>query len=238
MSSSDKQEELDQIRRRFLEAETELRDAVIALQTLQKSAVQLAEAKGSVAAAAEQLSAMQGGLAAATDRLARGAADLRTAIDAISSADPARLRTELEAQHRALVQTIAEAQRGQLDELREVGSSVQRVSSESASGQRVTQGSLDSLQREHREFTGALDRATEEAERRGRAVAGAFETLKADLTRLETRHAAHESAASAWRKAHAEASARNQREMRILFAFVGIISAVSAVLLILARWRV
>lgn len=87
---------LEDVRARFLEAESRLSEAAGAIEAIEQAAERLGLARESVSAASEQLA----GLAAALGEVALGlnanATHLREGVDAIRAGDPAEIKRRIE----------------------------------------------------------------------------------------------------------------------------------------------
>jgi ABC-type transporter Mla subunit MlaD len=87
---------LDEVRARFLEAETRLTETTAAIKSIEGAAERLAGAREGVTEASQQLAVLAGSLGEVTSALTTNAQHLREGVDAIRLGDPAAIRRQIE----------------------------------------------------------------------------------------------------------------------------------------------
>lgn len=87
---------LEEVRARFLAAETNLSDAAAAVGAIQEAAARVGSARDGLAAASEQLGELAGSLQEVASSLNDNAVSLREGVDAIRAGDPAEIKRKIE----------------------------------------------------------------------------------------------------------------------------------------------
>ena len=87
---------LEDVRNRFLEAETRLTDTVAAVAAIQEAAGNLGAARDGLGIAGQRLGGLAGSMTEVATGLAENAAHLREGVDAIRAGDPAEIRRQIE----------------------------------------------------------------------------------------------------------------------------------------------
>lgn len=87
---------LDDVRLRFLEAQSQLADAGSAVETIRQSAERLGEARSGLANAGVEVAGLAERFGAVADAMAENAERLREGVDAIRLGDPAAIRRQIE----------------------------------------------------------------------------------------------------------------------------------------------
>lgn len=96
MTEPTSQVSLEDVQARFLEAETSLRDAGKAIQSIHDAAERLGVAREGLGAASQRLAELATTLGDVTDSLAANAEQLRQGVDAIKAGDPAAIKRQIE----------------------------------------------------------------------------------------------------------------------------------------------
>jgi hypothetical protein len=87
---------LDDVRARFVDAETSLTEMAASIRSIEGAAERLVGAREGVAEASQHLAALAGSLGEVTSSLATNAQHLREGVDAIRLGDPAAVRRQIE----------------------------------------------------------------------------------------------------------------------------------------------
>lgn len=87
---------LEEVRERFLEAETRLGEAAKAIQAIDDAATRVGAARESLSAAGDEIRALAGQFADVASSLSENAEELRRGVDAIRLGDPAAVRRQIE----------------------------------------------------------------------------------------------------------------------------------------------
>jgi chromosome segregation ATPase len=87
---------LEDVRARFLETESKLREATAAVEELRSGAEGMATTRETLAAASRQLSELSTALTDVAGSLAENADQLRQGVDALRLSDPAEVRRQLD----------------------------------------------------------------------------------------------------------------------------------------------
>jgi hypothetical protein len=96
MTDQTNQVSLEEVRVRFLEAETRLADAATAVGAIQEAAERLGSAREGLGVASARLGDLAGGMGDVAASLVENATHLREGVDAIKAGDPAEIKRQIE----------------------------------------------------------------------------------------------------------------------------------------------
>lgn len=96
MTEDTKEITLEDVRNRFLDAETRLTEVVAAVAAIQEAAGHLGAAREGLGVASERLGGLAGSMEEVASSLTDNATHLREGVDAIRAGDPAEIRRQIE----------------------------------------------------------------------------------------------------------------------------------------------
>lgn len=96
MTEPKSQVSLDDVRVRFMEAETKLSEAGVAIASIQMAAERLGAAKEGLGTASQRLAELASSFGDVAASLTNNAEELRLGVDAIKAGDPAEIKRQIE----------------------------------------------------------------------------------------------------------------------------------------------